>query len=136
MSIEYIELKEDQPNVFWEDSKPTLYVDQNLLVELPSDSIYHYAKINKQIKQHGRYCLRTLNKQNLVLEFMPFASRQLREYLNDNNDTKSQVPLITWYNNSYIIYISHNNQSALLKVTSEDVDNDFLDIIDKLYGID
>ncbi len=135
MTIEYIELKKDTTNIFWNNANPAMFLDDNLCVPLPMSSIYNYSELTENIKEHSHYCLRNLNKQNLLLEFMPFASRELRDYLNSNNTTNSQVPLITLYSDHYYIYISHNDSAALLKVSSEDVTNDFLKVIDNLYGI-
>ncbi len=135
MTIEYIELKENTPNIFWNSTKPAMFLDQNLCVEVPEDTTYHYSTLMASIKKHDSYCLRSLNKKNLLLEFMPFASRKLRTYLDKSNSTQSQVPLITSYLGSSYIYVSHNHSAALLKVSNEEVTNDFLDVIDNLYGI-
>ncbi len=135
MTIEYIELKENATNVFWNSTKPAMFLDDNLCVTVPDASIHHYSKLMDSIRKHNSYCLRSLNKKNLLLEFMPFASRKLRQYLDNDNTTQSQVPLITSYLGSCYIYISHNHSEALLKVSNEEVTNDFLDIIDNLYGI-
>ncbi len=135
MTIEYIELKKDSTNLFWSNSKPTMFLDESLCISLPETSIYNYTELTTYIKKHNSYCLRSLNKKNLLLEFMPFASHKLRDYLDKSNTSTSQVPLITLYLGDYYIYISHNHVAALLKVSSEEVTNDFLDVIDNLYGM-
>jgi len=135
MTIEYIELKKDNANVFWNTEKPTMYLDENMRIALPDSSYYNYKEITQSIEKHKRYSLTSLNKKNLFLEFMPFASRKLRDYLDNNNTTHSKVPLITDYLGNYYIYISHKNYGALLKVSNEEVTNEFLDIIDNIYEI-
>lgn len=137
MSIEYIELKKDQPNLFWNNAKPKMFLDQDFRIALPDDSLYNYNKTNDHIKKHNQDSLRSFNKQNHVLKFIPFASRKLRDKLNNTNTNtkKSQVPLITQYGKDYIIYICHNDKSALLKISAEDVGNECLDIVDNLYDI-
>ena len=135
MTIEYIELKEDHSNVFWDSVKPVMYLDDNMRITLTDDAFNNYDLLTQAIQKNNRYCLQSLNKENFTIEFMPFASRRLREYLNNNNTTNSQVPLITYYSGAYYVYISHKKISALLKVVNEEVTNEFLEVIDNLYEI-
>ncbi len=135
MSIEYIELKKDQPNLFWNNANPKMYLDEDFRIPLPDNSLYNYSKTNEQIKKHNKLSLKCFNKQNHVLKFMPFASRKLREKLDNTHTNNSQVPLITQYGKDYIIYICHNDKSALLKIPTEEVDNECLDVVDNLYDI-
>lgn len=135
MSIEYIELKKEQPNFLWNDDHPKMYLDEEFRVELSDDSLCNYNKTSEQINKHSKHYLRSFNKQNHVLNFMPFASRKLREKLDDTNTKRSQIPLITQYGKDYIIYISHDNKSALLKMPADDVGNECLAVLDSLYDI-
>ncbi len=135
MTIEYIELKEGQSNPFWNDINPPMYLDDSLCKPLSPKLLSSYGKVVKEIQKHDRYSLLSLNKKNLVLEFVPFASRALRRHLDASSTADNRVPLITTTRGLYYVYIVHDGIHALLKISQEEVGNEFLDILDRLYNV-